>query len=355
MAERPRLRVNVPGTVVSRPVTPGPNSWATSAAPASDCVNQPSTKSQPTNRSKYEDKPIPPLPLNSIHPYSCTKTNESSCSYDATGTKTLQTRAFTDPSLTKLTISNDPSDGISGSFEHRRDSAPLAKQQSTSPDEVALGLERATSIDIENRFQSPTSQPKIKRKPLAQPPSSAPAFTSIPYIYSNGRQYYTKGNTSALLNQGRQANSTPVPARQPVREEAKPEPQMDFASAEAMLRSARQSYPENGNNIKDAGGIVLGNSSLHPTLNDSYGSVRGCEVIDGIQNARVNSCIALIEGSEMTTVTESSQDGCSRSPSRHHFKSPEIAISDAFSADWYTSHGCGEVWEHCSNMVSRLL
>ncbi|KAL6717108.1 hypothetical protein ACLMJK_005023 [Lecanora helva] len=58
-------RVNLPGVMPQKMVVPGPNSWAQQQqqegqleVPAPDATNE----SKPTNRDKYEHKPMPPIP-----------------------------------------------------------------------------------------------------------------------------------------------------------------------------------------------------------------------------------------------------------------------------------------------------
>ena len=351
MAEQPRLRVHVPGTVASRPVTPGPNSWAISVAGTSGFSDQPTTKSQPTNRSKYEDKPMPPLPLDSIQSHQRTKANESG---------SLQMRAFTDPFMIRPTIASDLSGTMSNSIEWEQGSVSEAKDQILAPDQVAESVQQATSISQDDReliqglSQSTVTQSKTSSKPFAQPPSSAPAFTGTPHLYNCGDQSHTEERTSGLPNHERQATSTPVPIRSQSLDETNPGEDMDLATAAAMLRSARQSYPENGNDERNGRGLFFGNGFLHPTSNDAYGLVGGCEVVDGIRQARINSCVGLIEGNEVTPMRESLQGGPPEPRSRPCASSPEIPLSDVFTADRCTSNGYGEIGKHYSNVVSKL-
>ena len=360
MAERPRLRVHVPGTVASRPVTPGPNSWAISVAGTSGLSDQPTTKSQPTNRSKYEDKPMPPLPLDSIQSHQRTKTNESGALFDVAEINALQIRAFTDPFITRPTTASDLSGTMSNFIEWEQGLVSEAKDQILTPDQVAESVQHATSISQDDReliqrlSQSTVPQPKTSSKPSAQPPSSAPAFTGTPHLYNCGDQSHIEERTSGLPNHEGQATSTPVPIRSQSLDETNPGEDMDLATAAAMLRSARQSYPENGNDERNGRGLFFGNGFLHPTSNGAYGLVGGCEVVDGIHQARINSCVGLIEGNEVNPMREPLQGGPPEPRSRPCASPPEIPSSDVFTADWCTSNGYGEIGKHYSNVVSKL-
>ena len=351
MAERSRSHPEIQGTAVPRVVIPGPNSWA---------KKSPDMKSQPTNRSKYENKPVPSLPLGSQSSSSSITTNQSAFSLDAVKPGTMQTMASTESVPPKVIKSSKPSTDIFRLVGQNRDSSRELPTAELNPHNDTDALEQAQPTDKAHRGGTPgfvertPRQPKINRKPPAHTIASISATAGITSMHDNDYKTSSEEATDAPLTQRRYANILHDPAWLPPRAQFAPETALDFASATALLCSARQSNPENDIVQDDAEGNVLGNGSLHPTSNDSYGILGEGEYVDGNRLGRVKSCVGLIEGDETATEASSLVNYVSRPSSPHDTKISDNSLPDLFARDSYLPCQPSRTGRRCSNMVSCL-
>ena len=286
MAQRPILHIEVPNIEVSRPITPGANSWATLAAPNESSVRQPSKHAQPTNRSKYENKAMPPLPVDRNRP----AIGES---------KRNQARAFIDPFV------DDRLSHLAQSYAYRDPQDQFGEASSRKSSGASEDRESLQGI-----FQSPIQRQDPERLASASPPASYRAHHSAP-CFNGGR---SEDKDATPMNPKRQANSTPVPVQQVPRDDGDPATTLDFTSAAAMLHSARQCYPQSQSNADQQKGIILGNGALHP-LTSMTGKVVGGEDVQSEQRRKMKSYVGVIEGSEYHNAANLPELGFPRPPS----------------------------------------
>ena len=173
----PHARAKLPNIIVPhKPAVPGPNSWAQSAELAGiDKARQANRTglSKPTNRSKYEDKPI--LHTSKASPVSNAPatpkkfaTIQASALFFSTGKghHNLKNRAATDPVIPKPLFSND-----GDQLSQKNDKKQLAfssTQDSPSKEDLTpkTGIQGVLNpIDV-----YPTSRNKPEKTPASAPP-----------------------------------------------------------------------------------------------------------------------------------------------------------------------------------------
>ena len=323
MAQRPILHIEVPNIEVSRPITPGANSWATLDAPNESSARQPSKHAQPTNRSKYENKPMPPLPVDR---------NRSGIGES----KHIQARAFTDPFI------DDRVSQWAQSFAYRRPQDQLGEESSRKNSVASEERESLQGI-----FQSPIQRPDAERLPSASPPASYPAHHSAP-CFDGGR---SEDNDATPMNPKRQAKSAPVAVRQLPRDNGDPATTLDFASAAAMLHSARQCYPQSQSNADKQKGIILGNGALHPSTN-ILGKVMGEEDVQSEQRRKMKSYVGVIESSDCDDTRNLPELGFTRPPSPESVVPKGEKSAATFVPSGHIPQGYQGIWHHSPHVVS---
>ena len=326
MAQRPILHIEVPNIEVSRPITPGANSWATLDAPNESSVHQPSKHAQPTNRSKYENKPMPPLPMDR---------NRSGLRES----KHNQARAFTDPFI---------DDRVSHRAQSYACRVPQHQLGEASSRKSSLASEDRESL--QGMFQSPIQRSDPERPPPASPPAPYPAHHSAP-CFNGGR---SEDNDATPMNPKRQAKSTPVPVQQVPRDNGDPATTLDFASAAAMLHSARQCYPQSQSNADKQKGIILGNGALHPLTSNS-GKVMGEEDVQSEQRLKMKSYVGVIEGSECDNAANPPELGFTRPPSPESVIPRGAKPTATLVPSWHIPEGYQGIWQHNPHVVGYFV
>ena len=332
--------------MISRPATPGTNSWTVEAC---EPQHDKGMGSQPTNRSKYEDKPMPPLPLDIFPSHRRVHLATSNHSSVAGGDQVNQAKASTDPLASRITLLHEAEGSNSDSGGYKADYKPVDQAYKWNLFQAIDSAEQGSPTDndskesLQDLFQSPISSPHSIQKAISEPSSTASVFTGTRSACDDGHEQY-KGKTDASLTYKQQAYLKPVPLHQHMPGLPNSGTLLDLSSAAAILRSARQFYPGDESDPQEAHGIVLGNGYLHPTSSNSYGTMGEGQYIGSVQQQRVSSSVGMIESYEPTEEAISHRVDCK-----------EEVSSGAFRTTRPTSVDHGRIWENNPDLVSRSL
>ena len=315
---------------------PGPNSWAQSAEKAAKMKTE--NSGTPTNRDKYENKPIPPLP----------QTSEDEKSPNAPGKP-----GYIQPA-TPL-IYSKPTPG-----KNRSVTDPVASKNLFGTNKVSIGeLRRKFSgtkntANLSSVEEIPKSGPQDPRQQAAElptgsaiasgsyekqhenPPASAPPSTNAPDPFrSSGTQ-------------GRLHQSSPAPTRRYLKENNLPDPPLIRTSPNL---SAYAHLESTTSDIKNHDGMIFGDGKLNPTRNGTYGTVGEVEYVEGQAAHRVASFVGVIEDVASSVGSE-------------HQKQPQLAgihsspdsaqgqnITHLLQPNIYSPSEYGGVWENDPHVV----
>ncbi|KAL8789015.1 MAG: hypothetical protein Q9195_007035 [Heterodermia aff. obscurata] len=338
MSRPSALQVNLPD-VKRKPLSPGPNSWAQDAQKANVMkgnISGGATKGVATNRSKYEDKPMPPLPPTPDRDGSTPGPGKPGYIQPATpltysSLNPAKGRAVTDPVSSKTLFGagkgsiTDLRNKFSGSRTN------TSSENVTNEHDKSSNSEGPTSSPPEVQTQR-TSDRNVNQIRRETPPSSAPVNTSLPDPY----------RSSEIV--GRQTNSTPVPTRRYLRENGLATPiltQVSFSVPQLTYNDVDQAREEN--NRPD--GIIIGNGRLNPTRSGTYGTVGEVEFVEGKAVHRVASCMGMIEEAESSPSVVGQQQGpgsTNTSPTNRRFVDDHTMLqSVAYSPSVYAG-----IWEN---------
>lgn len=301
-------RVNLPDVVHRKPVQPGPNSWAQSAEKAG--VMKIPNSGPATNRDKYENKPMPPLPRASEHGTPPNMSGKPGYIQPATPLKfsnqsTVKNRAVTDP------LASKPLLGANKIGELRRKFSGAKVHTNSSSIEAAVRPCTPAPEPSELTAQSSASRENDQSR-HGQPPASAPVVTT-----SQSPQAFAQ-------SQDRQHQSTPAPSRQ---------------------------YGNDDSN----GGFILGDGKLNPTRHGTYGSVGEVEYVEGKPEHRVASVAGVIEHAETSSEHELSKSPSARASSSSTSTYRDQNLSYMLKPTVYTPSNYGGVWENDPHVVSPFL
>ena len=317
------------------PLQPGPNSWAQSAEKAGKMKIEKS--GPPTNRDKYENKPMPPLPRTPEQGKSPTAPSQPNYIQPATPLiyshqTPSKNRAVTDPIASKTVFGANK---VSIGELRRKFSGTKPGSNLSSIEETANARSRTPKLKVIELPTVPSVVNDSDKNQHTHPPSSAPPSTQTPDPFrSSGTQE-------------RQHQSSSAPTRRCLRENSVPDP--------SLVRSSPiPSYmtPEAvGQEVGSPDGIIVGDGKLNPTRNGTYGTTGEVEFVEGKAAHRVASFAAIIENASSPHESES----------KNHFHSADTAssasmlsgqnITHLLQPNLYSPSEYGGVWENDPHVV----
>lgn len=298
--------------------------------------------SMPTNRSKYDDKPMPPLPDPSpvrpirkgsndrfyIHPatpYRKTPVNLNR----------VKDRAATDPVIPKPLFASKEKVRTQPCEEETEpnydqegyDDGESSQKRPSAPPATAVPSKASAVLGF---------YPVSSNKVINEMPSSAPPPTTPP------DPYHSSGEISSYSpSPPQQVQSTPVPTRPYVRGNAILTP--------TLTHSSRASSRQMGDTESDGGpvqGIITGDGLLSPTRTGGYGKLGGATFVDQIDMQRVDSQMGIIETVYSPAPTEISS--CSH---RHNDDYNVNLQQSSHEKMRYTQSNYSGVWENDPHVV----
>lgn len=305
-------RVSLPDVVHRKPVQRGPNSWAQAAEKAG--VIKIPNPGPATNRDKYENKPMPPLPRPSEHGAPLNMPGkpgyiQPATPLNPTNQGSSKHRAVTDP------VSSKPLFGGAKIGELRRKFSGAKIHTASKSIEATVRPRTPAPEPSELPAQSSGSN-KFRHD---QNPASAPLSTTDPCYLAE--------------NLGRQHQSTPVPTHQ---QEASNLHSVGLTPEEAV----------------DPDGIIQGDGKLNPTRKGTYGTVGEVEFVEGKPEHRVASIAGVIE-----TAEPCEGENLSEPPSAHTSSSSADTyrgqnLTYLLQPTTYSPSNYGGVWENDPQVVS---
>lgn len=296
----------------------------------------------PTNRSKYDDKPMPPLPDPSPSRPPRKRSNDRFYIHPATPYRKtpinlnhVKDRAATDPIIPKpLFASKDkirtqPSGEIAepNYDQEGYDDGESFQKQPSAPPSTAVPSKASAVLGF---------YPVSSNKVLDEMPSSAPPSMTPPDLHRSSEE-----PSSVSPSPPRQVQSTPVPTRSYVRGNAILTP--------TLTQSSRASSRQMGDTESDGGpvrGIITGGGLLSPTRAGGYGKLGGATFVDQIDMQRVDSQMGIIETVGSPAPTEKS------SCSHHHNDDYDINLPQTSHETLrYTQGNYAGVWENDPHVV----
>ena len=317
-----------------KPIQPGPNSWAQSTEkPNLMKIQKPGPA---TNRDKYENKPMPPVPRTPRHGPASHTPGKSGYIQPATPliyTKqnAVKARSATDPVAPKpLFVSSQVSIGeLRRKFSGTRD-----KTNTASAD---ANVRSRTPVPSELPGQSPKN-----RDPLGthqkQPPASAPLPTTATDAFQPAD------------SPGRQHQPSPSPVLHDDVDDQVPKLRITQTSPNGSGYENRvDSIPK----FKNADGFIMGDGKLNPTRQGTYGTVGEVQYVEGRAVHRVASFAGIIENAECP----SESDDRSQAPSTHTASSSGDTfrgqdLTYLLQPKAYSPSAYGGVWENDPQVVS---
>lgn len=295
----------------------------------------------PTNRSKYDDKPMPPLPDPSpvrtprkrsddriyIHP--ATPYRKTPINFNH-----VKDRAATDPIIPKPLFASKEKIKIQPCIETAEpnydqegyDGESFQKQPSAPPS-TAVPSKASAVLGF---------YPVSSNKVTDEIPSSAPPSTTPPDLYHSSEEV-----SSISPSPPRQVQSTPLPTRSYVRGNAILTP--------TLTQSSRASSRQMGDTESDGGpvrGIITGDGLLSPTRTGGYGKLGGATYVDQIDMQRVDSQMGIIETVSSPAPTEKS------SCSHHHSDDYDTNLPQPSYETLRSTEGSyAGVWENDPHVV----
>lgn len=324
--------VKLPDVTQRKPVQPGPNSWALSAEKAGTMKIERS--GPPTNRDRYENKPMPPLPITPEKVRAPNTTGKPGYIHPATpliySKATLtpgKDRAVTDPVVSKNQfVANKIS---IGELRRKFSGAKIGPVLSTV-DQSTNARTRTPKLQAVELPTGSLIADEFHKQQHINPPSSAPPSTNAPDPFR------------ASGTQGRQHQSSPAPTRRYVKEQTSLE--------ELPYEDDETSIPE----IRSPDGIIMGDGKLNPTRNGTYGTIGEVEYVEGKAAHRIASYSGVIENASSPT-----ESGSQKQPhSANIIPSPSALrgqnLTHLLHPNVYSPSDYGGVWENDSHVVGLL-
>ena len=331
MAEDISPRVKLPGQVSRKAVAPGANSLAQSQnQPEAAALEHESPR--PTNRERYENKPMPKLP-HEISPPSHTSQAKPYIQPViplVDPAPQVKNRAVTDPIAPKaLFAGRKPSVGqLRKKFGH-------SKQASESDKRLSPTIPYPTGKAAEVLGLS-------SEKPPSR--SAVPSSTFLLSDYQNETAFSSHAQSDEVSNSTRQYQSTPVPVGRHSREDS--QDTVDAGTRITIPQDPRdqETAAENPRTpLQDHQSQTKGN--LAPPKIASYGKVGDTGVVQGQGMIRVESVRGIIENASASTSDEVAPTSATHSQHSSDFLQP---VS-------YSPSNYGGVWENDPAVVSLNL
>lgn len=296
----------------------------------------------PTNRSKYDDKPMPPLPDPS--PVRPTRNRSDDRFYIHPATQYRKTpvslnrvkdRAATDPVIPKPLFASKEKVRTQPCEEKAEpnydqsvyDDGESFQKRPSAPPATAVPSKASALLGF---------YPVSSNKAVNEIPSFAPLSTTPPDTYRPSEEL-SSYSPSPL----RQFQSTPVPTGPYMRGNAILTP--------TLTHSSRASSRQMEDTESDGGpvqGIITGDGLLSPTRTGGYGKLGGATYVDQIDMQRVDSQMGIIENVHSPAPTENS------SYSHHHNDDYNVNLQQpSREAMRYTQSNYAGVWENDPHVV----
>lgn len=295
----------------------------------------------PTNRSKYDDKPMPPLPDPSPVRSARERSDDHFYIHPATpyrktpvNLNRVKDRAATDPVIpkplfaSKERVRNQPFEQKSEpNYDQGYDNGESFQKRPSAQPATAVPSKASAVLG----FYPVSSNKAINEMPSSAPPSTTPPD---PYRSPDERSSYSPSPP-------RQVQSTPVPTRPYVRGNAILTP--------TLTHSSRASSRQMGDTESDGGpvqGIITGDGLLSPTRTGGYGKIGGATYVDQIDMQRVDSQMGIIESAHSPAPTENS------SCAHHHNDDYNVNLQQpSHETMRYTPSNYAGVWENDPHVV----
>jgi len=284
----------------------------------------------PTNRDKYENKPMPPLPITPEKVRGPTTPGKPGYIQPATpliySKATPSNRAVTDPVVSKnLFGANKVS---IGELRRKFSGAKIGPNLSTV-DESTNARARTPRLQA---VELPTgsSMADDTHKQHANPPSSAPPSTNAPDPFRSS------------VTQGRQHQSSPAPTHRYVKEQTSLET-LPYEDDETMILE-----------IRSPDGIIMGDGKLNPTRTGTYGTIGEVEYVEGKAAHRITSYSGVIENASSPAESESQKQPHSANvhPSPSAVRGQNL--THLLHPNVYSPSDYGGVWENDPHVVGLL-
>lgn len=356
MADSNAPKVKLPDAIQRKPLVPGPNSWAQQqrGRPRNNKADQISD-TRPTNRDKYEHKPMPPPPPSEEAP--------------SQGSYLLQSRAYIQPAIPLIIppkIQNQKNRAVTDPVAPK----PLFADRKVS---VSQLRKKYSQSKVKGDSSKEDSEEDIKTSSAIQvAPEKAAQILGIPPLPNNVRNtsptsapvqptsnsFCTpheecQGNSSARQVQSSPipTRSTPVPTRRYLKENGLSVPTTTEVSGGFQQQSTKRSQPA-ANGAEETVKHMPASSFLVPPRVGSHNNVGEAELVEGSFMHRVESFRGVIEdgptssgikGQECTeSYAESSPFGDALG---HH-------VNSLLSPNLYSPGNYGGVWENDPAVVS---
>jgi len=284
----------------------------------------------PTNRDKYENKPMPPLPITPEKVRGPTTPGKPGYIQPATpliySKATPSNRAVTDPVVSKnLFGANKVS---IGELRRKFSGAKIGPNLSTV-DKSTNARARTPRLQA---VELPTgsSMADDTHKQHANPPSSAPPSTNAPDPFRSS------------VTQGRQHQSSPAPTHRYVKEQTSLET-LPYEDDETMILE-----------IRSPDGIIMGDGKLNPTRTGTYGTIGEVEYVEGKAAHRITSYSGVIENASSPAESESQKQPHSANvhPSPSAVRGQNL--THLLHPNVYSPSDYGGVWENDPHVVGLL-
>ena len=351
MVEPNSPRVKLPDASYRKPVVPGPNSWAKQQQQKPAIA--PNGDAQPTNRDKYEHKPMPPPPA------------AEGCPPES---HILQPKTYIQPAIPLVSSSSNPknravTDPVAPKplFAGRKVSvSQLRKKYSQSKDKSESA--KSSKVDQVNDQAMGDAAPEKAAQILGlypvpdnsrnTPPSSAPT-AQVPDIFRSSEDD-SEGRSTIPARQVQSSpvptHRTPIPTRRYLRENGLPDPTASEASniqEQQNVEPVQQSAAESNINHEHK----VGNGFLHPARIGTHSNIGEVGLVESGMH-RVESFRGVIEDAPPPIsghdqiYTSSSRN--SSEPNSGQARYPEAYVSH----DLYSPSNYGGVWENDPAVVS---
>lgn len=342
MSDPQKPRDKLPDVTYQGVIIPGLNSWCQSSAIDTTTAMEDEAQlgpGKPTNRCKYENKPMPPTPTTStskISESSNTSTQTSSINPFfkwGSGFQSMKNRAVTDPIIPKPLFA-DKKDKPHLSSKKSFGSGPndkLSEEEKTK--------ERQLLAVLDNPYQAFHVFGASKKTHDEVPASAPPARSDLAPFSLSAMDQCSKRSFSP----DRIIKSTPVPTRRYLRENNLPMPPLPKTSptkSEPTNVVGEEEPPK----IECFQGMILGDGKLNPTITGSYSRVGEVEYVENDHRQRIESQIGVIETVESLNLSNE-QDCKDSNPATESGQNPGATYSPSIY---------GGIWENDPNVVSLL-
>ena len=363
MGEPHLPRVNLPDIVPRKPLVPGQNSWAQQQqqqeAQQRDSSANLTNDTRPTNRDKYEHKPMPPTP-----PADEGLSPEPSF---------LQPKAYIQPAIPlipppfkvpspKMRAVTDPIPpkplfaGRKVSVKQLRKKYSQTKGKDETSNEGLFDDNQPSPplpVTSEKAAQvlGISSAPDNGRRTPGTSAMSAPAGFRTSH---EGFQEQTVPPTRQVQSSPVPERSTPVPTRRYLKENGlmAPAPTEASNTSKQVAHELEQSAVGSGDQVN---GVKPQETFLHPARVGTHTNVGEVGLVEGPGMHRVESFRGIIEDVPISASSSGQKYGSSNATSSQPSTGRDQGLRDPVLPDTYTPSNYGGVWENDPAVVSLTM